>query len=114
MNNILNKNINVLGIETTCDETAAAIVSLNEKGESNLLSNIVHSQYNEHSKFGGIVPEVAARSHLKNISFIVAEAIKQANISNEDLAKQAIKKAYKDLLEKILLQKDIKKSSNCI
>ena len=48
MNNILNKNINVLGIETTCDETAAAIVSLNEKGESNLLSNIVHSQYNEH------------------------------------------------------------------
>ena len=45
MNNILNKNINVLGIETTCDETAAAIVSLNEKGESNLLSNIVHSQY---------------------------------------------------------------------
>ena len=45
MNNILNKNINVLGIETTCDETAAAIVSLNEKGESNLISNIVHSQY---------------------------------------------------------------------
>ena len=85
MNNILNKNINVLGIETTCDETAAAIVSLNEKGESNLLSNIVHSQYNEHSKFGGIVPEVAARSHLKNISFIVAEAIKQANISNEEV-----------------------------
>ena len=85
MNNILNKNINVLGIETTCDETAAAIVSLNEKGESNLLSNIVHSQFNEHSKFGGIVPEVAARSHLKNISFIVEEAIKQSNISNEEV-----------------------------
>ena len=44
MNNILNKNINVLGIETTCDETAAAIVSVNTHGESNLLSNLVHSQ----------------------------------------------------------------------
>ena len=75
----------ILGVESSCDETAAAIVSLNEKGESNLLSNIVHSQYNEHSKFGGIVPEVAARSHLKNISFIVAEAIKQANISSEEV-----------------------------
>ena len=76
-----NNALTVLGIETTCDETAASVVSLDKNGISKLHSNIIHSQYEEHSEFGGIVPEVAARSHLNNISFIVAKAIE--NSKNE-------------------------------
>ena len=54
----------VLGIETTCDETAAAVVSRDEDGRGEILSNIVLSQVNEHAAFGGVVPEIAARAHV--------------------------------------------------
>ncbi len=80
MNNLFsNANFTVLGIETTCDETAASVVSLYKNGETKLHSNIIHSQYKEHSQYGGIVPEIAARSHLNNISFIVSKAIEASN-----------------------------------
>ena len=66
----------ILGIETSCDETAAAVVDSGTK----IISNIVASQASLHATFGGIVPEVAARAHLKNISFIVSESLNKSKI----------------------------------
>ncbi len=66
----MKKKLTFLGIETSCDETAAAIVQENGDSTANVLSNIVSSQIKEHKKFGGVVPEIAARSHIENkISF---------------------------------------------
>ncbi len=59
----MEKKVTFLGIETSCDETAAAIVKDNSDGTGEILSNIVSSQVEEHREFGGIVPEVAARAH---------------------------------------------------
>ena len=67
----------ILGIESSCDETAAAIV---ENGER-LLSNVVNSQIDIHAQYGGVVPEVAARSHVEVINPVVTEALAQANLS---------------------------------
>ena len=55
----------VLGIETTCDETAAAVVERDEDGRGEILSNIVLSQTDEHATYGGVVPEIAARAHVE-------------------------------------------------
>lgn len=75
----------ILGIETSCDETAAAVVET-KQGKFKVLSNIVSSQVNIHRRFGGIVPEVAARNHIKNILPVVDEAMKTAKIKPADLA----------------------------
>ena len=77
----MEKNITFLGIETSCDETAAAVIRENEKGTADILSNIVSSQTKVHEKFGGVVPELAARSHLENIEFIIREALSKSKIS---------------------------------
>src|SRR3954451_20301632 len=69
----------VLGIETTCDETAAAVVRRNEDGEGEILSNIVLSQVAEHAAFGGVVPEIAARAHVEAIDHIIEQALAEAN-----------------------------------
>jgi N6-L-threonylcarbamoyladenine synthase len=71
----------VLGIETTCDETAAAVVERNDHGQGRILSNIVLSQINEHAEFGGVVPEIAARAHVEALDSIVAKAMKEAQLS---------------------------------
>jgi len=63
----MKENLTFLGIETSCDETAASIVSLKNDGTGKILSNIVSSQISEHKEFGGVVPEVAARSHIEKI-----------------------------------------------
>ncbi len=55
----------VLGIETTCDETAAALVERPDTGRGKILSNVVFSQVSEHAAFGGVVPEIAARAHVE-------------------------------------------------
>jgi len=65
----------VLGIETTCDETAAAVVERPLAGHGRILSNIVLSQVNEHAAFGGVVPEIAARAHVEAIDMVIAKAI---------------------------------------
>ncbi len=65
----------ILGIETSCDETAASLITENEQGIPIILSNIVSSQTDVHKKFGGVVPELAARSHLEKIDWIVQKAI---------------------------------------
>lgn len=69
----------VLGIETTCDETAAAVVERLNDGPGKILSNIVLSQVNEHAAFGGVVPEIAARAHVEALDRIIAKAMTTAN-----------------------------------
>ena len=68
----------VLGIETTCDETAAAVVERYQDGRGRILSNIVLSQVNEHAAFGGVVPEIAARAHVEALDHIVEQAMVEA------------------------------------
>jgi N6-L-threonylcarbamoyladenine synthase len=81
----MTNKITFLGIETSCDETAAAIIRENDKGTADILSNIVSSQIEEHKKFGGVVPELAARAHLENIEYIIDTALKKSKISFEQL-----------------------------
>ena len=71
----------VLGIETSCDETAAAVV----RGDRALLSNVVYSQLDEHRPYGGVVPEIAARSHLVHIDDIVGRAMAESGVNFADL-----------------------------
>ena len=77
----MTKKITFLGIETSCDETAAAVIKENDKGTADILSNIVSSQFSEHEKFGGVVPELAARAHLENIEFIINTALEKSKIN---------------------------------
>jgi len=76
----------VLGIESSCDETAAALV----EGGNNVLSNVVASQIEAHSSFGGVVPELASREHLRNIGYVVRRAFDQANRRYEDIGGIAV------------------------
>src|SRR6476469_11170391 len=76
----------VLGIETTCDETAAAVVERESDGSGRILSNIVRSQIEEHAPFGGVVPEIAARAHVDLLDGIVATAMKDAGVTFSQLA----------------------------
>src|SRR6202047_4079361 len=71
----------VLGIETTCDETAAAVVERPDSGPGKILSNIVLSQISEHAEFGGVVPEIAARAHVEALDTIIAKAMAEAKFS---------------------------------
>ena len=65
----------ILGIESSCDETAASIITENEHGMPVILSNVISSQIDVHKEFGGVVPELAARSHMEKIDLIVQKAI---------------------------------------
>lgn len=78
----------ILAIETSCDETSVAVL----KNEKEILSNIVLSQTDIHKVFGGVVPEIASRNHIKHISRILYEAIDQANIKIEDIDYVAVTK----------------------
>ncbi len=75
----------ILGIETTCDETAAAVVSRTDDGRGQILSNVVLSQISEHAEFGGVVPEIAARAHVEALDHIIAKAMAEAKVSFEGL-----------------------------
>lgn len=70
-----------LGIESSCDETAVAIIQDGRK----VLANVVSTQIPIHKKFGGVVPEIASRKHLTNIAFVVKEALDNANLTFEDI-----------------------------
>jgi N6-L-threonylcarbamoyladenine synthase len=74
-----------LGIETSCDETAASIVREKGDGTGEILSNIISSQVEEHKEFGGIVPEIAARAHVEKIEFIIKKAIKESNLDFDQI-----------------------------
>ena len=75
----------ILGIESSCDETAASIITENEQGNPMVLSNIVSSQVEVHKKFGGVVPELAARSHVEKIDWIVQKAINKSGRKIEEI-----------------------------
>jgi N6-L-threonylcarbamoyladenine synthase len=81
----MNKKPIILGIESSCDETAAAIVTENEQGVPTILSSIVSSQVDVHKDFGGVVPELAARSHMEKIDLITKKAIDESGIRMEDI-----------------------------
>src|SRR3954452_13143190 len=75
----------VLGIETTCDETAAAVVERSGEGPGKILSNVVLSQVGEHAAFGGVVPEIAARAHVDALDHIVGKALADANLTVREI-----------------------------
>ena len=81
----MTKNITFLGIETSCDETAAAVIRENDEGTADILSNVVSSQIEEHKKFGGVVPELAARAHLENIEYIIDTALKESGTTINEI-----------------------------
>ncbi len=81
-----NNNLRILGIETSCDETAAAVV----QGGFRVLSSVVASQLSTHGKYGGVVPELASREHLRAIVPVVTEALDQARCRYADLAAVAV------------------------
>ncbi|MBS4202323.1 tRNA (adenosine(37)-N6)-threonylcarbamoyltransferase complex transferase subunit TsaD [Bacillus sp. FJAT-49732] len=77
----MNKDLIVLGIETSCDETAASIV----KNGTEIISNVVASQIESHKRFGGVVPELASRHHVEQMTIVIEEALKQANVSIKEV-----------------------------
>ena len=81
----MKKQLTFLGIETSCDETAASVVKENFKGNCEILSNIVSSQIEEHKEFGGVVPEIAARAHVEKIDLIINKAITESKININDI-----------------------------
>jgi len=76
-----NKAVNILGIETSCDETAAAVVADGKV----IKSSIVASQTRLHEKYGGVVPEIASRAHIEKIYPVLAQALEQAGVGEEDI-----------------------------
>ena len=75
----------ILGIESSCDETAASIISTNDHKNPIVLSNVVSSQVDVHKEFGGVVPELAARSHIEKIDWIVKKAINDSGININEI-----------------------------
>ena len=80
----MNKKITILGIESSCDETAASIIQ-EENGKIKILSNIVSSQFDIHKEFGGVVPELAARAHVEKIDLISEKAILESKINLDEI-----------------------------
>ena len=76
MKKINSKKTIILGIETSCDETAAAVIQEGNGVTPKILSNVVSSQVDVHKEFGGVVPELAARSHIEKINLIVERSLK--------------------------------------
>lgn len=79
------QNLTVLGIETSCDETAAAIVRGRPGEGAEILSNVIYSQLKEHAPYGGVVPEIAARAHIDRLDALTAQAMTEAGLRFEDL-----------------------------
>ncbi len=77
--------LRILGLETSCDETAAAVVERRSDGQCSVLSDVVLSQMEEHSAYGGVVPEIAARAHVEALDTLIEEALKRANVSLADV-----------------------------
>ena len=77
--------LTVLGLETSCDETAASVVRLSPEGEATVLSSVVHSQIDDHAAYGGVVPEIAARSHVEMIDGVVRRAMDEAGLTWTEL-----------------------------
>ena len=81
----MKKELTFLGIETSCDETAASVVREKIDGPGEILSNVVSSQIEEHKDFGGVVPEIAARAHVEKIEFIIKKAINESSFDLKNI-----------------------------
>ena len=81
----MKKRLTFLGIETSCDETAASVVQERPNGTGKILSNVVSSQIEEHKEFGGVVPEIAARAHVEKIEFIIKKAVRESDYDINNL-----------------------------
>lgn len=81
MGEFMRKDTFVLGIETSCDETAVAII----KNGTEIVTNIVSSQIESHKRFGGVVPEIASRHHVEQVTYVLEEALEQAGMTMEDI-----------------------------
>jgi N6-L-threonylcarbamoyladenine synthase len=82
----MDKSLTILSIETSCDETSAAIV----RNGRDVLSNVISSQIDIHKKFGGVVPEVASRKHLENISPVIDQCLQEAGLTLEQVDAVAV------------------------
>ena len=82
----MTKNPIILGIETSCDETAISIIQDQESGIPKILSNIVSSQFDIHKEFGGVVPELAARSHVEKINLIAKKALDESETTLDKIS----------------------------
>ena len=80
------EDILILAIESSCDETAASVV----KNGREVLSNVISSQIDIHTLYGGVVPEIASRKHTERINQVVNEALSQANVTIEDITAIAV------------------------
>ena len=78
-------NLTILGLETSCDETAAAVVRGLPPGPGKILSNIVFSQNDAHAPYGGVVPEIASRAHLETLDGVVEEALSTAGVTLDEI-----------------------------
>lgn len=82
----MGKDILILAVESSCDETAAAVV----KNGREALSNVIASQIDIHTLYGGVVPEIASRKHMENINQVIEEALRQAGVSLKDITAIAV------------------------
>lgn len=82
--------IHVLGIETSCDETGAAVIERRADGSGRICANAVRSQLREHAAFGGVVPEIAARAHVEALDGLIAAAMSEAGLDFPDLSGIAV------------------------
>ena len=80
----------VLGIETSCDETAAAVVARAADGRGRILSSVVRAQWEQHRRYGGVVPEIAARAHVECLDEIIAQGLRDAGVGLGQLAAVAV------------------------
>ena len=76
-----NKDLLVLGVESSCDETAASVI----RGCRSVLSNVIYSQIDIHTVYGGVVPEIASRGHIEKINLVVKQALSEAGVGLKDL-----------------------------
>jgi len=76
----------ILGIESSCDETAASVLLRNPDGSIEILSSIIASQHEHHAPFGGVVPEIAARAHMQKLDYIIDKAVNDTDIDYGDLS----------------------------
>lgn len=81
MGDFMKKELLILGIETSCDETAVAII----KNGREIVANVVASQIESHKRFGGVVPEIASRHHVEQITLVIEEALNQANVTFSEI-----------------------------
>ena len=86
MEQLYNKDVLILAIETSCDETAASVV----KNGREVLSNVIFTQIALHTRYGGVVPEIASRKHIEKINQVIEAALSQASMTLEEMTAIAV------------------------